>query len=117
PKIKYLDGKELFASSEQPNLMSREDINMIIFTDQENLKLVNSGEQLNAVFSNENLQAVSEQLNAGFTATEQLGLFSNEKLGTALVLPNIESLGAIFFNIENLGVFLNNEKLGAVYAQ
>lgn len=140
PKIKYLDGKELFASSEQPNLMSREDINMIIFTDQENLNLVNSGEQLNRILSNEilgsyphrddynSIFAVSnaEQLNAAYTATEQLRTMSNAKLGSStflnietlkLALKTSENMGAIYFNIESLGGFLNIEKLGAVYAQ
>ncbi|HPR60225.1 MAG TPA: hypothetical protein PLF35_04720 [Prolixibacteraceae bacterium] len=120
PKIKYLDGKELFAANEQLNIWSNESLNGLIIFDQENLNMVFNNEQLGVLFSqesfgvinsNENFKAISENLGAIYFNFEQLGLYNSEKLGTLL---NVEQLGTQLMNIESLGSFRNVEQLGII---
>lgn len=120
PRIKYLDGKELFAANEQLNIWSNESLNGLIIFDQENLNMVFSNEQLSVFFSqesfgainsSENLKAISENLGVFIANIEQLGLFNSEKLGLYL---NVEQLGTILMDVESLGSFRNVEQLGII---
>ena len=120
PKIKYLDGKELFAASIQLNIWSSEILNQQLFADRESLNLAYNAEQLGgffnqetfgAVFSNENFKAISENLGAMYFNIEQLGLFNSEQLGFYL---NVEQLGTVLMDIESLGSFRNVEQLGII---
>jgi hypothetical protein len=117
PKMKYLDGKELFAGSEQLNIWSIENLNGIIISDQENLQMVFNSEKLGLVnnqnalnlallFNAENFNSVSEFITAGYSNMEQLQIFfSSEKLNTGYT--NVESLN-IYLNSEMVGLFILN---------
>lgn len=120
PRIKYLDGKELFAANEQLNIWSNETLNRLFSADQENLNMVFSNEQLGvfsnqesfgAINSNESFKAISENLGAIYFNIEQLGLYNSEQLGVFL---NVEQLGNRLMDVESLGSFRNIEQLGII---
>lgn len=119
PKMKYLDGKELFAETEKLNWWSQENLNAFFSTDQGQLKanfpnieqlgIIKDMEAL-GLFSNESLLALKDRLGLFATGMENLGFMSNENLG---IILNAESLG-IYLNVEKLGQLIeSNENLAS----